>query len=255
MASVRTSRAARAAPVGVRAPRESDSSSFWLVGLPATASAVVLNDVLRDDAFRRFFGPVPPATVFVISAAAGSASLRTLSTRGWPATRDRRTSHVCRSTVAGIAFATIPVAVDARWIHFPRDMNVAWPHSVLFYPAVAFVAEVAFHLLPLVLVVTVRGSTAARVGGVAATIAGVAWVEALFHTLDALRGREPRLAAVVAPLLAAVGAYELVLFRRYGFAAMYAFRLGYYLLWHVLWGHARLSPLFREPMPHPGEPT
>ena len=31
----------------------------------------------------------------------------------------------------------------------PEGINVAWPQSVLFYPAVAYVAEVVFHALPL----------------------------------------------------------------------------------------------------------
>jgi len=37
----------------------------------------------------------------------------------------------------------------------------------------------------------------------------------------------------------------LLLFRRHGFIMMYLFRLMYYFLWHILWGHLRLSILFQ----------
>ncbi|HOW83793.1 MAG TPA: hypothetical protein PK573_14620 [Spirochaetota bacterium] len=49
-----------------------------------------------------------------------------------------------------------------------------------------------------------------------------------------------------------VGAHVLViniiglwLFRRHGFILMYLFRMIYYFLWHILWGHLRLSILFQ----------
>jgi hypothetical protein len=37
---------------------------------------------------------------------------------------------------------------------------------------------------------------------------------------------------------------QLLLFRCYDFLTMYAFRFVYYLIWHVLWGYARLRLLF-----------
>lgn len=42
----------------------------------------------------------------------------------------------------------IAVAADFA-IRFPAGMNVAFPQSLAFYPAMAFVAEVAFHVVPL----------------------------------------------------------------------------------------------------------
>gem|GEM_PF-6781297 len=37
---------------------------------------------------------------------------------------------------------------------------------------------------------------------------------------------------------------QLILLRRYGYLSMIWFRVFYYLLWHVLWGEARLALLF-----------
>jgi hypothetical protein len=37
---------------------------------------------------------------------------------------------------------------------------------------------------------------------------------------------------------------ELYVFRRYDFMSMYAFRLVFYMWWHVTWGYLRLRWLF-----------
>jgi hypothetical protein len=42
----------------------------------------------------------------------------------------------------------------------------------------------------------------------------------------------------------AINLAGLFLFRRFGFLPMYALRLFYYLIWHILWGYLRLSVLF-----------
>jgi hypothetical protein len=39
-------------------------------------------------------------------------------------------------------------------------------------------------------------------------------------------------------------ALQLYVFKRYDFLSMYAFRLVYYLHWHVVWGYMRLQLLF-----------
>ena len=38
----------------------------------------------------------------------------------------------------------------------------------------------------------------------------------------------------------------LEIFRRSGFLALYALRLGYYFIWHIAWGHLRLPLLGGE---------
>jgi len=37
---------------------------------------------------------------------------------------------------------------------------------------------------------------------------------------------------------------QLWLFKRYDLISMYSFRLAYYLLWHIGWGHVRLKLRF-----------
>jgi hypothetical protein len=44
--------------------------------------------------------------------------------------------------------------------------------------------------------------------------------------------------------LLAFNVVALEVFRRSGFVALYAFRVGYYLVWHIVWGYFRLPLLF-----------
>ena len=41
-----------------------------------------------------------------------------------------------------------------------------------------------------------------------------------------------------------ISAAQLAIFKRYDFVSMYAFRLVYYLFWHIVWGYLRLEWLF-----------
>ena len=203
--------------------------------------------VLDRDLFERYIGTIPPLAVVIAAAVVGGASMRVLTARGWVRTGGATPAAAVRAFVLGMSMALPAIAFDSA-IHFPEDLNVAWPQSLLFYPAVAFVAEVAFHITPLAVLVAALGWRFDGDDGdrrrIAISIAVVALVETAFHTLDALGGDDRRLAAFVAPQLVAVGVAQLVLFRRHGLTALVGFRLGYYLVWHVVWGHLRLDLLF-----------
>ncbi len=200
-----------------------------------------------DDGFGRFFGRVPPLVVVGAATIIGAGSLRVLADRGWYQVPRRGEPEVAPegvrwAVVAGVGLSLVAVAFD-NLVPFPQEMNVPWPQSTLLYPAIAFVAEVAFHLVPLALLVLALGwrfeprSDDRRVW---VAVGVVACLEALFHTVDALSGSDQRLAWFVGPHLLVVGAVELVIFRRFGFMAMMIFRLTYYLVWHIAWGYLRL---------------
>jgi hypothetical protein len=177
----------------------------------------------------------------------GATSLRVLGLRGWLPTSALPTSHLYRLGLFGAAFAVPAVVVDSQ-IHFPEDMNTGWPESLLYYPAMAFLAEIVFHLAPLALLLTALRWNLDRhpndTRRAATAIAVVAALEMLFHTLDVMTGSDQRLALFVIPQLTTFGVCQLAILRRYGFAATLSFRLGYYLIWHIAWGEARLALLF-----------
>ena len=119
---------------------------------------------------------------------------------------------------------------------------MAWPEAWLLYPSIAVVAETAFHLLPLAGLTWVSRSQLTGRGlspRVWSLILATAAVEPVSQVVlgSALPG-------FVVPHVYAIGVVQLMLLRRYGYVPMLWFRLCYYLLWHVLWGAARLELLF-----------
>ncbi|NNE53653.1 MAG: hypothetical protein HKN30_14780 [Sulfitobacter sp.] len=130
-----------------------------------------------------------------------------------------------------------PVAIDLT-IAFPKHMNVPLPGALLFYFAIALVAEVVFHLIPLAALAITR---LARVASPWAYLPAVLAEPAFQAALGAgttLQGW------LVFGNVALISGVQVWLFVRYGFAAMMGLRLAYYLFWHVLWGTLRLPILF-----------
>ncbi len=226
---------------------DSEMTQYWTAAGVSGVLVLVLSVVLGDDSFERFFGSMPPLVVTAVVVMIGSISLRVLDSRGWlPA----RSLPVARLALVGLAGAllAVPAVVFDSWISFPEDMNTPWPESLLFYPAIALVAEVIFHLAPLALLLTALGWNLDRhpsdTGRAVIAVIVVAGLEMLFHTVEAMAGSDRRLAFFVVPQLTFVGICHLAILRRNGFAAMLSFRLGYYLIWHITWGHARLDVVF-----------
>lgn len=220
-------------------PGRRDYLVFWLSGLVAatTAGALLL---IEPDAFEQYLGPINPILVVVVAAVAGGGSLRLLEARAWwsagASSEVRR--GILLSTSAALAFASVAIAIDI-WLGFPPDLNVGWPRSLLFYPAIAFVAEVGFHILPLALLTILTRWRFTRPGRVWAGVLAVASLEAAFQV-----SLGSGLDVFVGVHLFAIGVYELLVFRRFGYIPMIWFRLAYYIIWHVLWGHVRLDLLF-----------
>lgn len=261
----RLSAGARHDPVAAARPRNrfDESLYYWILAAGVLAVAAMYG-FIGDDSFERFFGSVPPVLVVAVVTVVGALSLQVLSKRGWlpgrrVSERQRLSGGILTGGVTGgilsgamrqafmaaVVLGTVAVAFD-NWIAFPEDMNTPWPQSVLFYPVIAFVAEVILHVLPLAaLLAAMRwnldpGVDDRRVWSAVLIVAGM---EAVFQTFDAL-AYDQRLALFVAPHLFTIGVVELMLLRRHGFLPIVMFRFVYYLIWHIIWGHARLDVLF-----------
>jgi hypothetical protein len=130
---------------------------------------------------------------------------------------------------------------DLLW-HFPADINLALPWSLLYYPVIAAVAIVVFNLAPLA-----AGSLALQ------TIAPNAHTNGLYAIALLVALIEPALQASWAVSLGPeliiftfiqVFAFNLVsiwLYAKGGAGSLFLFRLGYYAWWHILW------PVLRQP--------
>ena len=145
------------------------------------------------------------------------------------------------ATVMGFA-----IVVADLLLRYPANINAPWPEALLFYPAIGFVAEIFFHVVPLALLMLLfsplsRRWNEDRFGWIA--IVCVAALEPIFQvTFD--RGPFDRLDAYTMIHVFVFALLQLWVFRRYDFFSMYGFRLCYYSYWHVLWGALRLEWLF-----------
>jgi len=216
----------------------------------ATAAVLVLALAGRSlpHDFRRFFGPLPPALVLGVSLVIGAIAVDVLRSRGWGSVDvwSYSAAGFGAASVFAVAFAVVAVIADCT-LRFDADINARWPGSLVFYPVIAPVAETVFHLVPLAVLATALGLDfdAHDLGRRAmVAIVLVASIEALFQAVAASDRDHLALTAFVIVHLFAIGLAELFLFWRYGLAAMLAFRLLYYSLWHIAWGYLRLRALF-----------
>ena len=101
-----------------------------------------------DRAFERFLGPLPPLEVFVGVAILGGVLFATVMARAGFAVFRTGEGGWIRAAGAAAAFGAVVVTADF-FVVFPADLNVPFPQSLLFYPAVGFLVGILFHVLPM----------------------------------------------------------------------------------------------------------
>ena len=144
-----------------------------------------------------------------------------------------------------VIFTAIIIAVDLI-DNFTKDTNVLLPHSLLFYPAIAFIVEVIFHLFPVAVLVTIlHFCKAGKYKGVLLLIGlfFIALIEPVYQVV--LSGTSLSLKNIYVFIhIFLINITGLFLFKKYDFFTMYSFRVLYYLLWHIVWGTIRFYVLF-----------
>jgi hypothetical protein len=223
--------------------RRPDWAGVLLLCLGATAAAAIL-DASGSDTYRFVFGPANPVATTLTISLLGVLALLLLKRYSWfsPGGGGRRGLRTAILLGAGL---TVPVLI-VDWLGgFPADINVPVPQSLLFYPSIAVVAELTFHALPLALVALL--STLAPFQPYRMRLIGMltaSTIEPVFQVAWGSAHSPVWANAYVGVHVYAFNLVGLYIFRRYGFLTMYVFRLAYYLVWHVTWGHIRLAVLF-----------
>lgn len=221
---------------------------MFAVGAALCAALLSLS---HGEYFRPYLGPVHPVAAIALLGALGALALSRLRPLGRPVSRGAGASlrGAARAPLVAGLFAAAAIAVDLT-LRFPRDINVPLPESLLFYPAIAFVAETAFHVLPLWLLLTLLSALLRKPASGGAAMATclllAASIEPVFQVRAALSGGHA-FAAIdlyVAIHVLAFNLVQLSEFRRFGLVSMVALRLAYYFLWHIAWGGLRLRWLF-----------
>jgi hypothetical protein len=199
--------------------------------------------------FQRFLGRINPVIAILLVIFVGYALLSWLLSQGWLAMykRENLASLSRRSAIAAL-FVSVSILVDLK-IRFPEQMNILFPKSLAFYPAIGFGVEILFHVVPLVVLIISLSSAFKQVSNeniLWICILIVALFEPIYQTMDMASSNQfPVWAlALVGFNLYLFNLSQLYIFKRYDFISMYSFRLAYYLVWHIVWGYFRLQVLF-----------
>lgn len=202
--------------------------------------------IINRDPFQPYFGRVHPLLVAGLSVVLGLLLFRLHLTNNWLRVY-RRDNRMGLTVALALVFGVVIVLVDLA-SPFPADINVPFPLSLLFYPAIAFVVEILFHLLPLTLLLWILLNIGKNRGFeevIWPVIIVVASLEPVYQLLLAFSGGASDWTdTYVAVHIFLINLTQLWLFKRYDFVSMYLFRLVYYLVWHVAWGYFRLDLLF-----------
>lgn len=195
--------------------------------------------------YRFIFGDLSPVGVTLGACVVGSLSIEVLRRSGSIRVWADRGQHYLWTAMLGMAL-TVPVVV-VDWLGgFPQELNVPAPEALLFYPSIAVVAEFLFHALPLALVSLFAWKRSERTKRWAwwAALATAASIEPVLQVVWGA-GESPVWAnAYVGFHLVVFNVVGLGVLMRGGFLAMYVFRLAYYAIWHIAWGHVRVGLLF-----------
>jgi hypothetical protein len=208
---------------------------------------VVFLNALNPLIFKRFFGDTSSVLVFTAVTILGFMLFLFLN-------RDNSfyiVNNSCKNRISYAFLAAflffIPIVIIDLKIPFPENINVSFPESIFFYPAMGFFVEIIFHLFPLLLLynlIKILKIKASRDFIIWTCIIIVSIAEPLFQYRLSGESVSVFKDLYVFLHLYLINIASLVLFKKYDFISMYFFRFFYYILWHIIWGAIRIEIIF-----------
>jgi hypothetical protein len=228
----------------------SEETLQYVVFLVLSAIVLILTGITtlsNRSSFQRYFGKINPLLAVFIVFIIGLILFSYLLYDGQFAVyRQGNFKGLLLAVALALPFGAVIIIVD-RISPFPINMNAPFPVSLAFYPVMGYVAEIIFQILPFCLVYFGLGAVlgeASNVKIIWVSILVAALIEPIFQVVFML-GQDPVWKmAYVGLHVFLFSLVQLLLFKRYDFMTMYVFRLSYYAIWHILWGHLRLNLLF-----------
>lgn len=222
--------------------------AWYLISASLAVVGVLVLGPQAHGYFRPFIGQISPMFAVLTAAVVGAGALTLLRRRMGISIAPPRTGlrRGAGFVAAGVAAFGAAITLADVLLRYPRDINAPMPHALLFYPVIGFVAEIAFHVVPMSVVSLLLALSTRRVGTSRAPwlpFAVAAITEPAFQMVFA---GEPLSAIGIYTGLHVLGfsTLQMVVCRRYGFVMMLVTRLAYYVIWHMTWGVIRLEVLF-----------
>lgn len=209
-------------------------------------SCLILLDHFKDSIFERFIGELNPIITGSCIAVSGFVFLSFLISKTTLSIYKK--AHLKRTF--GLLKWLIPILLVTLFIDlnivYPEDMNIPYPESLVFYPVIAFFVEIVFHILPFtILLIFLSPLFKTKNNNL------LWWILIVFVSL--LEPSYQVFFMETYPIWALVilwinlylfNVLQLYVFWRCDFISMFIFRLAYYAVWHIVWGHYRLEFLF-----------
>jgi hypothetical protein len=216
--------------------------TFWLASACLTAVAATSALVaMSSDAYVRVLGISSPMIPLLAVIALGFSAWILVSEAGWVPNRIGGCAGYRPAVLIGLALPIPVVAVDLLG-GFGPDINARLPDALLFYPAIAVVAELVFHVVPLAVAAVVAKCSRNPERALLATgFAAAVVAEPALQVAWSIESAPAWVTTSVGVQLLAFNIVGVYLLRRFGVLRVLVYRLAYYLVWHVLWGAFRLS--------------
>jgi len=218
---------------------------IYFVVLTTVLLMAAFVDVLNPHYFARYLGNVNPILTIFIAGIIGFAVLRILRQKWGFIIFNLKNFKIDLRHIGLIClFAAVSIVVDYFMI-FPIEMNVPFPDSLCFYPAIAFFVEIVFHVLPMAIFLFLLRVVFPKVNNEKLIFAVILLVSLIEPTFQILMDDYPVWALIIIWVnLYFFNLTQLIAYKHYGFVTMYLYRLVYYLIWHIIWGHFRLDLFF-----------
>jgi hypothetical protein len=226
----------------------SEINIFILLIFGMIGSVIILN-YLNPLFFLQYFGDLNPLLAVIFVSALGLFAIRILLSISDFRIFRREDSHRLLFFF-GIAslLAFLMILVDI-FFKFPEGINVEFPYSLLFYPLMGFVVGSIFHLMPLMVLISIlkiltdnKEKTDKLIW---LSLPIIAIFEPIYQQLLSTASHfSLEVEFYIGFHIWVINLIQLYLFKRNDFLSMYYFRIIYYFFWHILWGFLRLNILF-----------
>lgn len=217
---------------------------LYLSGIVAVFTISV--NIINPDIFSRFTGNINPLVVLFGSCFLGYFLFVFLNSRtALTIYRNKKPITYLIIACISLLFGIEIIAADIWIADYPKDLNVSFPASLLFYPAIGYVVEIIFHLLPIsVIIILLASFTKLSMNKIVwISIITISIIEPVYQIQFTIQSSSITVIYTSVHILL-FSITQLLIFKRFDFISMYLFRIIFYLIWHIIWGQLRLSLLF-----------